>query len=126
MQLALISEIKKHKIRALKTLFTCLCYICIGLQSSVIGVALLDLKVLAGCDFNQITLTVTGRAIGYATGSVVAGFLDSKVNTQLMLMLMLLLGAGVHIAIPLCRTLLVMSILCGVSGLSCGIVDCCE
>lgn len=68
MQLTVISEIKRHKIRALKTVITCLAYVCLGLHSSVIGVSLLDLRVLAGCDLNEITLVVTGRAIGYASG----------------------------------------------------------
>lgn len=124
MQLAVISEIKRHKIRAVKTLITCLNYICLGLHSSVIGVALLDLKVLAGCDLNQITLTVTGRAIGYAAGSVISGFIDSYINTQLTLMVCLFAGAVIHVAIPLARSLLLMAILCGFAGFSNGVADC--
>ena len=123
MQLSFLIEIKKHKIRALKTLFTCMSYICMGLQSSVIGVALLDLQTLTGSNFDTITLIVTGRALGYGTGSVVGGFLDERFNTQFMMMVSLFIGSAVHFGIPLCRSLIPMIMLNLIAGISCGIAD---
>lgn len=146
MPVPVITQIKRHKIRALKTLFTCLCYICIGLQSSIIGIALLDLRygifganqhalnflclslhsVLVGCSFNQISLVVTARSIGYACGSVFAGFIDNRINTQLMLMLLLFINAATQVVIPLCRVLYLMIIDCVIAGTTSGMMDCCE
>lgn len=94
-----------------------------GIQSSIIGVALLDLQVLSGATFDTVTLLVTGRALGYGFGSVAGGFLDAKCNTQLTIMLSQFIGAVVHVGIPLCRTLWLMIVLNLIAGISCGVVD---
>lgn len=123
MQLSFLTEIKNHKIRALKTLFTCIAYLCMGIQSSIIGVALLDLQVLSSATFDTVTLLVTGRALGYGFGSVAGGFLDAKCNTQLTIMLSQFIGAVVHVGIPLCRIFWLMVLLNLIAGISCGVVD---
>lgn len=125
MKLQFVSELKQHKVRALKTLAVCLSYVCLGLQTSA-SVALLDLQVLAGCTFQEITLILTGGSIGYACGSVVAGFIESKLNPQLMISFATLISALVQFGYPLSRTVYLMvalSVVCGFAG---GIMDCCE
>lgn len=123
MQLKVIGEIEKHKIRSLKTLFTCLGSICIGLQSSVIGVALLDLKILAGTDLQSISYLVVGRSLGFSIGSLIGGCLDQKINTQLVLIVALGISGLTQIAIPLTRSLIVMLIAHGINGITNGISD---
>lgn len=125
-QLKFVSEIKEHKIRGVKTLFTCLCYICIGLQGAVIGVSFLDLKVLAGCEFSQITLILTSGSIGYASGSVVAGFLESRFNTQLVIAISLIVTAICQFGYPLTRSLIVMIFFGINAGFFSGMIDCCK
>lgn len=125
MQLKFVTEIKEHKIRALKTLITCLCFVCIGFQGSIIGVSILDLKVLAGCTLSEITLILSGGAVGYACGSVVAGFLDSKFNIQLVIAISLGLTSICQFGYPLSRSLVVMIIVGVGAGFFAGIVDCC-
>lgn len=126
MHFQFVTEIKEHKIRALKTLFTCLCYICIGLQGSGIGVSFLDLKVLAACTLSQIAFILSGGAIGYAGGSVVAGFLESKFNIQLVIAISLGLTSICQFGYPLSRSLVVMIVIGVNAGFFSGIVDCCK
>ena len=123
MQLKVIGEIEKHKIRSLKTLLTCFGSICIGLQSSVIGVALLDLKILAATDLQSISYLVVGRSLGFSIGSLIGGCLDRKVNTQLVLIVALAISGLTQIAIPLTRSLIVMLIAHGINGITNGISD---
>lgn len=123
MQLKVIGEIEKHKIRSLKTLLTCIGSICIGLQSSVIGVALLDLKILADTDLQSISYLVVGRSLGFSIGSLIGGCLDRKVNTQLILIVALAISGLTQIAIPLTRSLIVMLIAYGINGITNGISD---
>lgn len=126
MQIKFIAEIQQHKLRAVKTLITYLCYICIGLQGSLHGITLLDLQVLAECTFNQISLTVTGRSIGYAIGSIISGYIDTKMNTQLTLSIFLLVSASTQVVIPFCKELSIMIIIYSIAGIATGILDCSE
>lgn len=124
-QLQFVAELKSHKVRALKTLAVCLAYLCIGLQTSA-SVALLDLQVLAGCTFQQITLILTGGSIGYATGSVMAGFMEAKFNPQSAIAINLLVDAVVYFCFPFCRSIYLMVALSAIGAISNGFLDCCK
>lgn len=124
-QLQFVTQIRQHKIRALKTLAVCLAYLSIGLQTSS-SVALLDLQVLAGCTFQQITLIITSGSIGYATGSVLAGFMEAKFNPQAAIAFNLLIDAIVYFSFPFCRSLYIMLVLYGIGAISNGFLDCCK
>lgn len=126
MELTFLVEIKKHKIRALKTFVTCLCYICIGYQGSIVGVSLIDLKVLAQSTLSQITLILTGNSVGYAAGSVVAGFLEARFNSQLVMSICLAITAMCQFAFPLTPHLIALICLGVCSGFFSGITDCCK
>ena len=123
MKFAVISEIKNHKLRAIKTLSTCLAYMVVGVQSSIIGVALLDLQVLSGASLDSITFLVTGRCVGHALGSVVAGLIENKLHPQLIIFYALLISAASNIAMPLPISIYGMVLAFGISGFSGGVTD---
>lgn len=123
MHLTVFEEVAKHKLRAVKTLLSCIGFACIGLQAGVIGPSLLDLAVLVQCRFDQITYMVTGRSVGYAIGSITAGLIASRTNPQLVLCLTLLISALFHFAMPLAGTLNLLLSLITLTGIVNGITD---
>lgn len=123
MQLGVFDQIKKHKLRAVKTLLTCFGYACVGLQAGVIGPSLLDLSVLVQCQFDQITYMVTGRSVGYAIGSITAGVIARRTNPQMVICLTLLVSALFHFAMPVTKTLNLIIVLITLTGIVNGVTD---
>ena len=123
MHLAVVDEIKKHKLRSIKTVLACLGFACIGLQAGVIGPSLLDLRILVSCDFTQITYMVTGRSVGYAIGSITAGLIAPRTNPQMVLCLTLLISAMFHFAMPITKALSLMLALITLTGIVNGMSD---
>lgn len=74
--MVVLTQIRAHKLRFIKTLCIYVAEIVVGLCSGVVGPTLLDLQLAADTDLDQITYTLPARAGGYAFGSFI-----SKYNT---------------------------------------------
>ena len=73
--MGLISEIKQHKARVLKTVAQYTVYMTLGMSVGVIGPTLLDLKEQVNTDLKTISLIMTSRAAGHVIGSLVSKYL---------------------------------------------------
>lgn len=72
--MGLISEIKQHKVRLLKTIAQYTVYMTLGMSVGVIGPTLLDLKEQVDTSLQTISLIMTSRAAGHVIGSLVSEY----------------------------------------------------
>ena len=88
-------EIKRNQLNALKTFVTCLLFIGLGAFAAIIGPTILDLQLLVQTTFSQIAYVISGKSIGYITGSIVSKYREhisiNLISTTLLLLTLLLL-----------------------------------
>lgn len=66
---------------------------------------------------------VTGRSVGYAIGSIIAGLIAPRSNPQMVISATLLIAALFHFAMPLTKTLNLMIALITLTGIVNGMTD---
>lgn len=123
MPFQLFSQIQQHKVRAVKSLLTSIAYLCVGLQSAIIGVAILDLQIMVQSSLESVTFIVTGRCLGHGLGSVFAGFMENKINPQLFLMYSLIISAAAIATMPFYTSIYPLIAAFSTTGFINGIMD---
>ena len=67
-------EVRRHRIRSLKTAVMLSCWLALGMSLGVVGPTLLDLQELVQTDTGSIAFALTARSGGYALGSFLSRY----------------------------------------------------
>lgn len=125
----MINEIRKHKVRFLKSCGLYSCFITIGLSLGIVGPTLIDLMYQVKSDLTTTSLVLPCRAGGYAIGSFVSGLYYNRMNQLLLTIFTMLFSGAVTLAIPFMSDVNVVLALFLLLGLSLGLFEagkCCE
>ncbi|CAH8469903.1 unnamed protein product [Schistosoma turkestanicum] len=105
-----------------KTSALCYTWISLGLYSEVLGPTLPTLMFNTNCDYEQIGMALSTRAIGLLFGSLIGGILSDRFKTwrAAFIMLSLTVGAITTLIIPWCRNIIILTMILFIAGLSHG------
>lgn len=74
MKIHIVEEVKRHKVRGVKTLVQLLAYGMLGMSVGVMGPTLLDLRQQVQTSLTSISLIMTARAGGHVCGSLLSEY----------------------------------------------------
>lgn len=120
---AFVTQMQKHKVRALKTMCLYLAYTALGMVSGMSGPTILDLQLTVGTTFDQITYVIPGRSVGYAIGSLFVGVTFAYVNVQALIAITCGLSAIFLGILPFNRTLWGLILTFFANGIVNGMLD---
>lgn len=72
--MAILAQIRGHRLRFVKTLALYVAFIAVGMCSGIAGPTILDLQVQVKTTYDQITYILPGRAGGFAVGAFIGKF----------------------------------------------------
>ncbi|XP_015793768.1 sodium-dependent glucose transporter 1A [Tetranychus urticae] len=120
---SLLDEIKANKVKFSRTCLVYFAFLGVGCGISITGPTLLDLQIAVNSTLSETSRIIQGRSVGYALGSIIAGFLMEAFNEQLVMGVAALIN-GIALSITAWnRTLWGIVITMFVNGLSMSHVD---
>ena len=96
----MLQEIGRHPVRAWKTLALFTVYGMCGMSVGVMGPSLLDLRQQVQTSISNAALIMTARAAGHVCGSLLMGFIYSRINYQLTECLLMLTACLLSVSVP--------------------------
>lgn len=108
----------------MKTGLVGLLFISLGIFTSALGPALLDLQLLSNTTISRIAFLLPVRSFGYAIGSVIAGILGDIIDHQPLIIGSTVLMTASMFLFPLFSHIYAMYVLIALAGISCGCIDC--
>ncbi|KAG4078604.1 hypothetical protein HA402_011363 [Bradysia odoriphaga] len=122
--MAFIYELKNNPQKSVKTGLIGLLFIALGIFTSALGPALLDLQLLSDTTISRIAFLLPVRSFGYAVGSVIAGILGDMVDHQPLIIGSTILMTTSMFLFPLFSHIYMMYVLIALAGISSGCIDC--
>ncbi|XP_060594660.1 uncharacterized protein LOC132749010 [Ruditapes philippinarum] len=116
---------RDYKANLWKTVFLLWNITNLGWDYGQIGPIFPDLQDIAGVSLSQGSWFFTSFAVGYCFGCLISGFIQSKVNSHIMLFLYTMLSAGSMTLLPWIPTFEVMTLLRALHGFGIGGQDTC-
>ena len=120
--MSFITEIRLHRVRAVKTLAIYLVFISYGLTSGMVGPAMLDFGILTNSSISQLSLIFPGRSAGDIIGATLMGFVYPYLNFQLMSFITSAAIVAMHVWLPFSATYLQLIITFFANGIVIGFV----
>ena len=78
--MTVLSQIREHRIRALKSLAMYTVFCAYGLTGALLGPTMLDLQLLVSGTIEQVAYVLPGRSVGIVTGSLISEYTDHLSN----------------------------------------------
>ncbi len=106
---------EKRQINALALLFS-LTYMVSYMTRINFGAIILEMVAETGMSKSMLTMSITGSFITYGIGQLVSGVCGDKFSPKKLVSLGLLVTAAMNLAIPLCKTHILMVVFWSING----------
>lgn len=110
---------RNYRNKFITTVYLWWSFIALGWSAGQNGPSFLDFQLITKTTFDKAAAFMTGGAVGYLTGSVIAGFLSLRVNGQLLLTLTCLGFGLLTIVKPWCsvyEVMILLNVCCGITA----------